>query len=88
MIAFSASEGDDELNLYLMKSDGTGLEKLTEEGFYRVSSWSPDGKKLAVTFLGEQLSEDEIFVFDIESKTFEQVTNNDVFDSSPIWVEL
>jgi TolB protein len=88
LIAFSASDGDDELNLYLMKSDGTGLKKLTEEGFYRVSSWSPDGKKLAVTFLGEELNEHEIFVFDIASKAFEQVTDNKVFDSSPIWVEL
>jgi Tol biopolymer transport system component len=77
-----------ERNVYLIHSDGTDLEKLTEDGFYSIGSWSPDGKKLALTSFGEDLAESELYVLDIETQALEQVTQNDTFDGHPIWVEL
>lgn len=90
VIAFSAAkpEETDDLNIYLINGDGTGLKQVTTDGAYRVSSWSPDGTKLAVEIIGEQLTDYEIGIIDIESGALEQVTDNDVFDAFPIWVEL
>lgn len=90
VIAFSAveSEKTDEINIYLINGDGTGLKKLTDGGAYRVAAWSPDGNKLAVEIIGETLSDSEIGVLDIETGTLEQITNNNVFDAFPLWVEL
>ncbi len=91
VIAFSATTTEEmnsgELNVYLINGDGTGLKRMTDDGFYRVASWSPDGKKLALEFIGEQLADFEIYIFDIESRTLEQVTDNNVYDAFPIWVE-
>lgn len=90
IIAFSAakSEETDELNIYLINGDGTGLKQLTDSGAYRVASWSPDGSKLAVEIIGAQLTDHEIGVIDIKIGTLERITHNDVFDAFPIWVEL
>jgi TolB protein len=77
-----------EMNVYLIHSDGTALEKLTEDGFYSIGSWSPDGKKLALTSFGEDLAESELYVLDVETKALGQVTENDMFDGHPIWVGL
>jgi Tol biopolymer transport system component len=92
IIAFSASTSEEmdneEMNIYLINSDGTGLERLTDGGFYRVDSWSPEGNKLAVTFIGRSPVENEIYVFDIESRTLDQVTDNDVLDGPVVWIEF
>jgi Tol biopolymer transport system component len=90
VIAFSAAkpEETDELNVYLINSDGTGLMQLTDNAAYRVSSWSPDGTKLAVEILSERLTDYEIGIFDINNRTLERVTDNEVFDAFPIWIEL
>ena len=91
VIAFSAAQSTsqtDDLNIYLIDGDGSGLKQLTNSGAYRVVSWSPDGNKLAVEIIGQQLSDHEIGVFDIRTETLKQVTDNDVFDAFPIWVEM
>ena len=91
VIAFSAAQASseiDDLNIYLINGDGTGLTQLTENGAYRVASWSPDGQMLAVEAIGEQFTDHEIYIFDIDSKDLKQVTDNDYFDAFPIWVDL
>lgn len=91
VIAFSAAQAStetDDLNIYLINGDGSDLKQLTNSGSYRVVSWSPDGNKLAVEIIGNQLSEHEIGVFDIRTETLKHVTDNDVFDAFPIWVEI
>ena len=87
IIAFSAGTSE-EMNVYLIKSDGTGIEQLTSGGFYSVGTWSPDGRRLALTAFGDDLAASEVYVLDIETKALEQVTQNDAFDGYPIWVEL
>lgn len=77
-----------EMNVYLIRGDGTDMEKLTTDGFFSIGSWSPDGKKLALTSFEEDLAESELYVLDVETKALEQVTQNDTFDGYPIWVEL
>ena len=71
------------LNVYLIVSDGTELTRITSGGFFNVASWSPDGTKLALELAGEDLSEDEIYVLDIDSEALEQITNNNVLDAYP-----
>jgi len=93
MIAFTASTEEElysigQFNVYLIKSDGTDLQRLTNDGFFNVGSWSPDGSKLALEYVGEQLTDDEIYILDIDSGDLEQITDNNVLDAHPIWVEL
>lgn len=93
VIAFTASTmeelyGTGQFNVYLINSDGTNLSRITHEGSYNVASWSPDGRKLALEFVDEQLTGNEIYVLDINSGELEQITYNNVFDAFPIWVEL
>lgn len=90
VIAFTAAKPEeiDDLNIYLINGDGTGLKQLTDSGAYRVSSWSPDGTKLAVEIISEQLTDYEIGIFDIKNETLERVTDNEVIDAFPVWVEL
>jgi Tol biopolymer transport system component len=48
-IAF-ASDRDDDFDLYVMKEDGSGVERLTDEPGNQVfAAWSPDGTKIAFT---------------------------------------
>jgi len=90
VLAFSAAkpEETDKLNIYLINGDGTGLKQLTNDGAYRVASWSPDGSELAVEIIGKQYTDQEIGVFEIKTRTLEQITNNDAFDAFPIWIKL
>jgi Tol biopolymer transport system component len=90
VIAFSAttSEEPDNINIYLINSDGSELKQLTDSGAYRVASWSQDGKKLAIEAIGRQLADHEIYTLNVESGTLEQVTDNEVFDAFPVWIEI
>lgn len=88
VIAFSGSMFDeDKHNLYLVKSDGTGLKQLTDGGYFSRGTWSPDGQKLAITSHGEAYTEAEIYILDVESGEMERVTDNDVHDAYPLWIE-
>ena len=93
VIAFTASTMEElystgQFNVYLINSDGTNLRRITHGESYNVASWSPDSRNLALEFVGEQLTGNEIYVLDINSGELEQITDNNVFDAFPIWVEL
>jgi dipeptidyl aminopeptidase/acylaminoacyl peptidase len=51
-LAFLSDKGKkDQLQLYVVRADGTGLQKLTQlKGFLAGPRWSPDGRHLAVLF--------------------------------------
>lgn len=87
VIAFAGGTLE-EMNIYLVRSDGTGLKQLTDSGYYSVGTWSPDGSRLAISAIGDDLTDSEIYILDIESKALERVTENDTFDAHPVWVEL
>lgn len=78
----------DERNIYLINGDGTGLKRLTDGGAYRVSSWSSDGRKLAIEVIGYTFTDHEVYIFDVENGNMERITDNDVFDGRPVWVEM
>ncbi|MBE7549475.1 MAG: hypothetical protein HS126_00155 [Anaerolineales bacterium] len=90
MIAFSATTTEEmnsgELNVYLINGDGTGLKRMTDDGFIELLPGLLT-VKVSIEFVGEQLADFEIYIFDIESGTLEQVTDNNVYDAFPIWVE-
>jgi TolB protein len=50
LIAFEALSRDDEWHIWVMRFNGTGVRRVTRDGFGGSSpSWSPDGKRLVYT---------------------------------------
>jgi TolB protein len=98
VIAFSASTDtfpsspeeatDYKVNIYLINSDGTGLKQLTDGGIFDVGSWSPDGRKLAITSTSNDFANSEIYILDIEIGHLEQITNNNAYNAFPLWIEF
>lgn len=71
-------------DIYLMNSDGSGLKELTDSsGMILNFSWSPDGTR--IVFDSDREDKDEIYVIDVESLIWTQLTANDVWDSDPAW---
>lgn len=95
-IAFTRHPVTDDPNfsvqaeIYLMNSDGTGLERLTfnntEE---RGPSWSPDGNQIVFACGGDRTADFEICVMNGDGTPFpdgtfqKQLTENSVFDGGP-----
>lgn len=52
-------------------------------GINGAPSWSPDGKRLAVTLSFEGNA--DIYVVDIESGQLRQITDSDAIDTEPVW---
>lgn len=79
VIAFGARDDDGgaPYGLYLVRSDGAGLEKLTEEtGFTFFPRWSPDGSRLAY-IVGSEGEErpGQLFVYDFATRTVTPVSD-------------
>lgn len=83
-IAFSEVAGY-FLKLYVMKTDGTSIRKLT--GWHREAAtpdWSPDGRKVAfMSWRGSVLS-GEIRVMDASGR-WVRLTSDAVGDRNPVW---
>ena len=77
--------------IYVMNADGTNPINLTRsvEKAERVSTWSPDGKKIAFTsaelFDGQALVDSDIFVIDADGGDPINLTNHDALDQTPDW---
>ena len=77
--------------IYVMNADGTNPINLTRsvEKAERVSTWSPDGKKIAFTsaklFNGQALVNSDIFVIDADGGNPINLTNHDALDQTPNW---
>ena len=64
------------MEIYLMKSDGTGLKRLTNvPGYDGGPFFSPDGKKICWRRFSEKGDTAEIFTMDLESGTEKQLTS-------------
>ncbi|MEP6920076.1 MAG: carboxypeptidase regulatory-like domain-containing protein [bacterium] len=90
-IAFSdcSNNINDDVNLYVMKSDGTGVTQVTNQPQQEIfPSWSPDGTKLTYTF-GECSGTDtlipEIFAIDATGANRRQLTHNSIIDAYSDW---
>ena len=81
---------DDGLpQIYTMESDGTNLQRLTDEGYAVSPSWSPNGQLLAFAWIrhygpGAPGAQD-IYVMDIASKRWIQLTHAGGRNDFPSW---
>lgn len=82
-IAFH-SDRDGSVNLYRIRSDGTGLQQLTfGSAQERVPAWSADGSHLA--YQANEDGEFDIFILNVSTGAIQKITNNDCTDLAPSW---
>jgi Tol biopolymer transport system component len=75
---------DDNFDIYLMNSDGSGVNILTtHEADDTEPSWSPDGRKIA--FLSERSGQDEVYLMGPDGANLEQLTELSVLKSELSW---
>lgn len=75
--------------VYLMDSDGTNVQRVTDQGYAVSPSWSPNGQYLAFSWIrhygpGAPGNQD-IYVMDIVSKRFVQLTHDAGRNDFPSW---
>ena len=71
--------------IYVMNADGTNPINLTRsvEKAERVSTWSPDGKQIALT--SDRDGNTEVYVMNADGANPINLTNHPAGDSSPAW---
>ena len=90
-IAFSSGRGGDgvdELRVYVMNADGTGVERLAgNDNFLEgLPSWSPDGNRIAFVSGGTDFFDDqEIYVMNADGSGVDRLTEDDYQDEEPAW---
>ena len=75
--------------IYMMDADGTNVQRLTDQGYAVSPSWSPNGQYLAFAWIrhygpGAPGNQD-IYVMDIASKRFVQLTHDAGRNDFPSW---
>jgi TolB protein len=75
--------------VYLMDSDGANVQRVTDQGYAVSPSWSPNGQFLAFSWIrhygpGAPGNQD-IYVMDIASKQFVQLTHDSGRNDFPSW---
>lgn len=90
-IAFSSDRGGDfprdgDLDIYVMNADSSNIQKLTDfpSTMEAVSTWSPDGSKIAFT-KRQKPFDAEIYLINADGSNPINLTNNPAFDSTPVW---
>jgi TolB protein len=74
--------------IYVMRSDGTGVRRLTSDpADDRSPTWSPDGRHIG--FVSDRSNrndhENEIYVMAADGGDVRRLTTNDVWDLEPAW---
>jgi TolB protein len=86
-LVFAVAGGGYYTDLYLMRSDGTRLRRITRRGAYD-PTWSPDGKWIAFASNRSRPRKEfagEIYVVRANGKDLRRVTRNRFADSQPAW---
>ena len=82
------------LDIYVAKNDGSDKQRLTSNGATNwAPSWHPDGKHIVFSSNMDDWREDynaygsnfELYMINIATKTLTRLTNNDTFDSFPVF---
>jgi Tol biopolymer transport system component len=86
MVAMHGAVGSRDLEIYVMRTDGTGLRQLTDNQRVRDSepAWSPDSRKLA--FMSDRDGNREIYVMNADGSDQTNVSRNPAHDEAPSWV--
>jgi eukaryotic-like serine/threonine-protein kinase len=82
---FDSIEGSQE-DVFLIRADGTGLRRLTDDGFKdRAPRWSPDGKQ--ILFLSDRGGQYDVWRMNPDGSGVEQVSfiKGDRWAQAPLW---
>ncbi len=75
--------------IYTMESDGTNVQRMTDEGYAVSPSWSPNGQFLLFSWIRHYgpgaPGGDDIYIMDIASKQFVQLTHDGGRNDFPYW---
>jgi hypothetical protein len=83
LVAF-VSERDGNPEIYVIKPDGTGLVRLTNNAAADTEpAWSPDGKRIA--FTSDRDGGEDIYVMNADGSNVVRRTNTGSYNESPAW---
>jgi Tol biopolymer transport system component len=94
LIAFSSERAGTEIEIYVMRRDGSNQRRLTFAGGFFGSygaAWSPDGRTIAFgrndlsANEGEENYDTEIYTVDVDGAGEHQLTNDTFSDYWPTW---
>ena len=86
LIAFASNRlAYDDVDLYLMRPDGTGVRRLTSApGDENAPDWSPDGRRIA--FSSNRQQQQDVYVMDADGRGTRKVTGrSDLDEVFPRW---
>jgi Tol biopolymer transport system component len=85
LIVFDSDSGG-QVDLWTMRTDGTGLARLTNDKVPdELPEWSPNRKQIAWTRGGEESPAGEIWVMNADGTGRRQVTSNTFSDNAVSW---
>jgi Tol biopolymer transport system component len=71
--------------LWLMKSDGSNVRKLTDSEGDLAPAWSPVGGKIAFSSPGKEHKYRQIFIMDADGSNSSKLTTSDFHKNNPCW---
>ena len=75
--------------VYTMESDGTNVQRLTDQGYAVSPAWSPNGQFLVVSWMRQYgpgaPGAQDIYIMDIASKQWVQLTHDGGRNDFPYW---
>lgn len=85
-IAYVSFENRTQSAIYVQNRQlGSRIKVISREGINGAPSWSPDGKRLAVTLSYEGSA--DIYVVQLDSGTLRRVTDSAAIDTEPVWAD-
>ncbi|MFK8078333.1 MAG: Tol-Pal system beta propeller repeat protein TolB [Granulosicoccus sp.] len=85
-IAYVSFENRTQSAIYIQNRQlGSRIKVISREGINGAPSWSPDGKRLAITLSYEGSA--DIYVVQIESGTLRRITDSESIDTEPVWAD-